>query len=177
MPTFIRLLLIPAVVAAFHAARVEAVAADGPTGEQIYKTLCATCHGPTGQGDNKHYPQPLTGDRSVRELAEYIDKTMPEKEPEKCVGEDARKVAEYIHGAFYSPIAQARIRPPRIELSRLTVRQYRNSISDLIGSFRATESWTSERGLRAEYFKTRRQRKEDRAFERTDPVVSFDFLK
>ena len=174
MPTFIRLLVIPAVIVTFHAARLPA-AADGPTGEQIYKTLCATCHGATGQGDNKHYPQPLAGDRSVRELAEYINKTMPEKEPEKCVGEEARKVAEYIHGAFYSPIAQARIRPPRIELSRLTVRQYRNSISDLIGSFRGAETWTNERGLRAEYFKTRRQRKEDRAFERTDPVVSFDF--
>ncbi len=173
MPTFIRLLMISAFLLVFHATRLQA--ADGPTGEQIYKTLCATCHGATGQGDNKHYPQPLAGDRSVRELAEYIDKTMPEKEPEKCVGEEARKVAEYIHGAFYSPIAQARIRPPRIELSRLTVRQYRNSISDLIGSFRGTETWTNERGLRAEYFKTRRQRKEDRAFERLDPVVSFDF--
>ena len=53
--------------------------AESPTGEQIYKQLCASCHGASGEGDNKHYPQPLTGDRSVLELAEYIDKTMPEK--------------------------------------------------------------------------------------------------
>jgi len=150
-------------------------AAEGPSGQEIYKNLCASCHGASGEGDNKHYPQPLIGDRSVLELAEYIDKSMPEKEPEKCVGEDARKVAEYIHGAFYSPIAQARIKPPRIELSRLSVRQYRHSIADLIGSFRNSEPWTNERGLQAEYFKTRRQRREDRAFERIDPVVSFDF--
>lgn len=149
--------------------------AEGPTGEQIYKTMCASCHGAKGEGDNKHYPQPLTGDRSVLELTEYIDRTMPEKEPEKCVGEDARRVAEYIHGAFYSPIAQARIKPPRIELSRLTVRQYQNSVADLIGSFRANEAWTNERGLRAEYFKTRQQRREERAIERIDPIVSFDF--
>jgi hypothetical protein len=150
-------------------------AEDLPRGEQIYRKLCANCHGARGEGDNNHYPQPLIGDRSVLELTEYIDKTMPEKEPEKCVGEDARHVAEYIHGAFYSPIAQARLKPPRIELSRLTVRQYRNSIADLIGSFRGNEGWTNERGLRGEYFKTRRQRREDRAFERIDAVVSFDF--
>jgi hypothetical protein len=148
---------------------------DGPTGETIYKTLCASCHGASGQGDNDHYPQPLTGDRSVRELADYIDKSMPEKSPEKCVGDDARRVAEYIHGAFYSPIAQARIKPPRIELSRLTVRQYRNSVTDLLGSFRTIEPWTTERGLRAEYFKTRRQNRDSRAFDRVDPVISFDF--
>lgn len=152
------------------------IAADGPTGEQIYKTLCANCHGAKGEGDNKHYPQPLTGDRSVLELAEYIDKSMPEKQPEKCVGEDARQVAEYIHSAFYSPIAQARLRPPRIELSRLTVRQYRNSVADLLGSFRGADTnWTNDRGLKAEYFKTRRQRREDRALERVDPIVRFDF--
>ena len=151
------------------------LAANGPTGEQIYKQICAACHGANGEGDNQHYPQPLAGDRSVLELAEYIDKSMPEKSPEKCVGEEARQVAEFIHGAFYSPIAQARLRPPRIELSRLTVRQYRHSIADLVGSFRSSDAWTTERGLRAEYFKTRRQRREDRVVERIDPVVSFNF--
>jgi hypothetical protein len=39
----------------------------------------------------------------VHSLAKLIDKTMPEDEPEKCVGEDARKVAAYIYDAFYSP--------------------------------------------------------------------------
>ncbi|MDB5342327.1 MAG: cytochrome c [Schlesneria sp.] len=150
-------------------------AAEGPSGEQIYKTLCASCHGATGEGNNKHYAQPLTGDRSVLELTEYIDRTMPEDDPGKCVGEDARRVAEYIHGTFYSPIAQARIKPPRIELARLTVRQYQNSIADLIGSFRGNETWTNERGLRGEYFKSRQQRREERAIERIDPIVSFDF--
>lgn len=150
-------------------------AADGQSGEQIYKSLCSNCHGQNGEGDNRHYPQPLFGDRSVLELADYIEKSMPEKEPEKCVGEDARRVAEYIHSAFYSPIAQARLKPPRIELSRLTVRQFRYSVADLLAGFRGGETWTTERGLRGEYFKSRRQRREDRAFERIDPVVSFDF--
>lgn len=154
---------------------VSAMGADGATGEQVYRQHCASCHGASGEGDNKNYPQPLTGDRSIQELAEYIEKTMPDKAPEKCVGEEARRVAEYIHSTFYSPIAQARIKPPRIELARLTVRQYRNSIADLIGSFRSNEAWTVERGLRAEYFKTRRQRREDRVLERIDPNVDFHF--
>lgn len=171
MPSFFSC---PTIVSAVFVATLS-FAAEKPSGEEIYKKLCANCHGVQGEGDNNHYPQPLAGDRSILELAEYIDKSMPEKEPEKCVGEDARKVAEYIHGAFYSPIAQARIKPPRVELARLTVRQYQNSVADLFGSFRNTETWTTERGLRGEYFKTRRQRREDRAFERIDPVVDFNF--
>lgn len=150
------------------------VGCAGPSGEEIYRTLCASCHGASGEGTNDQYPQPLIGDRSIRELADYIDKTMPEKEPQKCVGEDARKVAEYMHGAFYSPIAQARIRPPRIDLSRLTVRQYRNSVADLVGSFRRSEPWTSQRGLTGEYFHSRRRRGE-RVLSRIDPIVDFQF--
>lgn len=151
------------------------MAADGKTGEQIYRQLCASCHGANGEGDNDHYPQPLAGDRSVGELAKYIEKSMPEKEPEKCVGEDARQVAAYIHDAFYSPIAQARIKPPRMELARLTVRQYRQSVADLFGSFRGSSQWNQDRGLKGEYFKNRRMRNEERAFERIDPVVKFDW--
>jgi hypothetical protein len=150
------------------------VADDGKTGEQIYRQLCAKCHGAMGEGDNEHYPQPLAGDRSVSELARYIDKSMPENEPEKCDAEESRRVAAYIYDAFYSPIAQARIKPPRIELARLTVRQYRQSLADLVGSFRGTTQWGSERGLKGEYFKNRRMRNEDRAFERIDSVVKFD---
>lgn len=150
-------------------------ARDVRTGEQIYQQRCASCHGAQGEGDNEHYPQPLAGDRSVGELARYIEKSMPDKDPVKCVGEDARRVAVYIHDAFYSPIAQARIKPPRMELARLTVRQYRQSVADLFGSFRGSSQWNHERGLKGEYFKNRRMRNEERAFERVDPVVKFDW--
>lgn len=170
-----RILSVPAVILLICGSPCLGISADKPTGAEIYKSLCASCHGVSGEGDNKHYAQPLLGDRSVLELSEYIEKTMPEDAPEKCVGEDARKVAEFIHSTFYSPIAQARIKPPRIELSRLTVRQYRQSVADLIGSFRGSDEWTADRGLRAEYYKSRRQRREDRAIERIDQVVNFDF--
>ena len=73
---------------------------------------------------------------------------MPDDDPGTCVGEDAEKVAAYIHDAFYSKTAQARNKPARIELSRLTVRQYQNTLADLIGSFRGPRSGTAARAAR-----------------------------
>jgi cytochrome c553 len=148
--------------------------AEGPTGEQIYRQKCASCHGASGEGSDE-YPRVLAGDRSVSQLARLIEKTMPEDAPGECVGEDARRVAAYIHETFYSKAAQSRVTPPRIELSRLTVRQYRNAVADLVGSFRAPGQSDDRRGLRAEYFKSRRFRDRDRAIDRIDPEVRFDF--
>lgn len=143
-------------------------------GAKIYQNTCAACHGEKGEGTDV-YKSPLIGDLSVSELAAYISKTMPEGSPEDCVGDDAQAVAQYIHDAFYSPIAQARNRPARIELSRLTVRQYRQALADLIGGFRPPASWDRQRGLQGEYFTTRQFQRNRRAFERVDPVVNFDF--
>lgn len=144
------------------------------TGEAIYAKHCASCHGAKGEG-SKQYKKPLVGDLSIGQLAKYIDESMPEEDPDLVVGEDARKVAEYLHEAFYSPTAQARNRPPRVELVRLTVGQYRNSVSDLVGSFRPGPQTPEFKGLRGEYFKGRRFRNEDRIVDRTDPTVAFDF--
>ena len=166
------LALAAAIVLAPHSLRAEETKL---TGEQIYKTQCASCHGKAGEGVEDKYSDPLVGDRSVAELTTIIEKTMPEDAPEKCVGEDAKKVAAYIHDAFYSPLAQARNKPARIELSRLTVRQYQNAVSDLVGSFRPAEQWGDERGLRGEYYKGRRFRDRERVIQRTDPEVKFDF--
>src|SRR5205085_6438814 len=69
-----------------------------------------------------------------------------------------------------------RNRPPRIELSRLTVRQYQNTLADLIGSFRSSAKWDAERGLHGEYYKARRRRSNgERLIERVDAEISFDF--
>src|SRR6478752_6997625 len=106
-----------------------------PTGAQIYKEMCARCHGAKGEGTKK-YAHPLTGDWSVARLASVIDRTMPEDDPDKLDAAGSKRVAEFIYDAFYSPVAQAKLSPPRVELARLTVKQYRNAIADLIGSFR-----------------------------------------
>src|SRR5262245_36566759 len=118
------------------AAAGSCLSAAERTGQQIYKDLCARCHGPNGEGTDENYPDRLMGDLSIGQLAKVIDKTMPYKAPEKCSAEESQLVAAYIHDAFYSPIAQDRNRPARIELARLTVRQYQNAVTDLIGSFR-----------------------------------------
>jgi hypothetical protein len=111
----------------------------------------------------------------MAQLVRYIAKSMPEDDPGTCVGEDAEKVAAYIYDAFYSKTAQARNKPARIELSRLTVRQYRNAVADLVGTFRTPGRWEDQRGLKAEYFKSRRFRNSDRVIERIDPGIQFDF--
>jgi hypothetical protein len=153
----------------------KAAAADARTGEQIYRQQCASCHGAKGEGSEEH-KRPLMGDRSVAQLARFIAKSMPKDAEKKCTGEDAQKVAVYIYEAFYSKTAQARNKPPRIELSRLTVRQYRQAATDLIGTFRSPAQLDNQRGLKGEYFKSRRLgRGSERVLERVDPVVQFDF--
>ncbi len=173
MPHLLRLLLAVLLLTALIGAPA-AQAADPKTGEQIYRQQCASCHGAMGEGTKKH-TTPLTGDHSTIELARIVDKTMPEDDPTLCAGADAAKVAAYIHETFYSPVAQARLKPARIELSRLTVRQYQNSISDLIASFRAEQKSDDRQGLHGEYFRSRQFKANERAIDRVDPQISFDF--
>src|SRR5205823_14948183 len=118
----------------------EAVAADTRTGEQIYRQRCVKCHGASGEGTEDDYPNRLVGNKSVAQLTRFIAKKMPKDSPQKCDNEEAQKVAAYIYDKFYSDAAQERNKPPRIELARLTVRQYRNAVADLIGSFRTATS-------------------------------------
>src|SRR5262245_14611209 len=151
-------------------------AAAEKNGQQIYAEMCAKCHGKNGEGTDEEYPERLVGELSVGELARLIDKTMPYQHPEKVNAEESRLVSTYIHDAFYSPIAQERNRPARIELSRLTVRQYQNSVSDLVGSFfRSSGPVDQQHGLKAEYYKGRRFRPDDKVEEQLDEQVNFDF--
>ncbi|MFO0926762.1 MAG: DUF1592 domain-containing protein [Gemmataceae bacterium] len=148
--------------------------AQEPSGEQLFKTQCARCHGPKGEG-TKRYQKHLEGDRSVAQLSSLIHKTMPEDGPGTLSEPEAKAVAAFVFDSFYSPLARARNRPARIELARLTVRQYRNAVADLVGSFRWQPAWGKERGLKAEYFRNRRFSPRDRVLERIDPQVAFDF--
>ncbi|MFT5127256.1 MAG: hypothetical protein ACI8W8_000857 [Rhodothermales bacterium] len=121
-------------------------------GKLIYERLCTECHGPNGEPVKDYTDEALTGNRDLRSLAERITKTMPEDEEDKCVGEDAKAVAEYIFHAFYSLEARARNTPARVEVARLTVPQFRNSIADLVIGFRPEIRVGEERGLKADYF-------------------------
>ncbi|MEI8071274.1 MAG: DUF1592 domain-containing protein [Planctomycetota bacterium] len=144
-------------------------------GLNVYRNHCQRCHGENG-GGTKVFAKPLIGDRSISHLAALIDETMPEDDPSLVTGLAAQQVAEYIHGAFYSAIAQDRNRPARLELSRLTVRQYQNTVADIVGSFgRRDPGIPAGRGLRGEYFRGRDFNTLSRVLEQIDPQVSFDF--
>jgi Protein of unknown function (DUF1592)/Protein of unknown function (DUF1588)/PA14 domain len=76
---------------------------------------------------------------------------------------------------FYSKEAQARNKPPRVELSRLTVRQYRNAVADLVGTFRGPAPADDKHGLARSYFRGRRNQGGPQVEGRIDPEVRFDF--
>lgn len=143
------------------------------TGEQIYRLKCASCHGAKGEG-TKFYQKPLAGQQSVVQLTRFIGQSMPPG-PKPCGTEESKRVAGYIYDAFYSPIAQSRNRPARVELARLTVRQYQNALTDLIGSFREIKPMETPKGLRAEYFKSRNFSNGERVIDKVDSTVNFDF--
>ena len=50
------------------AALAPRAAAEGRTGEQIYRKQCASCHGANGEGTDEFYPHPLVGDKTVERL-------------------------------------------------------------------------------------------------------------
>lgn len=150
--------------------------ADAPlTGEEIYREQCTRCHGHNGEGVADKYDEPLFGDRSVESLAKLISRTMPEDRDKKCAGEEAAKVARYIYDAFYSPQARARVNPPKIQLSRLTVRQHQNTVADLFGTFRTGNSLGERRGLEGQYYNARNFNGDKKAFERLDGRIEFNF--
>ncbi len=164
-----------------------------PSGAVIYEKTCAECHGKKGEGVHGKYDDPLAGTRSLPALTRLISKTMPEGKEGTCVGADAEAVAAYIFDAFYSPTAQAKLRPVQESLSRLTVAQYQNSVADLLGRFRPgfDRAQSAERGLRGFYSgfaiptpeeaaealakkKERKDRKQEK-FERVDSKIAFQF--
>jgi mono/diheme cytochrome c family protein len=153
--------------------------AEPPTespGLAIYREHCLRCHGENGAG-TAEVPAALVGDRSVNQLADYIHDTMPEDDPEAVAGEAARAVAAAIHETFYSAVARDRNRPARVELARLTNRELRNTLADLVRSFRGgIPRDDGRRGLVGEYFSgSNFDRGKGLVFERIDPGVAFDF--
>jgi len=152
-------------------------------GEVVYRDDCMRCHGPVGQGVAGKADEPLVGEKSIASLAKYIAREMPENDPGTLSLADATASAEYIHKAFYSAEARARNHPPRIELAHLTVRQYRESIADLLGSLRNATSATESGGLAGVYRerperdpkKPDQNRPEVTFKQQVDPVIDFDF--
>ncbi|GBL29790.1 anti-sigma-I factor RsgI3 [Opitutia bacterium] len=151
-------------------------------GEVVYREDCMRCHGPVGQGVAGKADEPLVGEKSVASLAKYIAREMPENDPGTLSAADATASAEYIYQAFYSAEARARNHPPRIELAHLTVRQYRESIADLLGSLRGAVTTTESGGLAGSYrglpdgdTTNVSAKNEIKLVDRVDPTLDFDF--
>jgi len=151
------------------------------SGEVVYREECLRCHGPMGQGVAGKSDEPLVGEKSVAYLAKYVAKEMPEDDPGSLSTAEALASAQYIHQAFYSAEARARNNPPRLELAHLTDRQYRESITDLLGSFRRGNTTNEAGGLAAVYRglkdgdSTNTDKNEAKFLERVDATVDFDF--
>jgi cytochrome c553 len=160
--------------ALFLASLAPAAAADLKAGEKLYREHCVRCHGANGEGTKK-YPQQLGSEKSLDVLSKLVDKTMPEDDPDKLDAAQSADVSAYMFEAFYSPAAQARLKPARVELSRLTVAQYRNSVADVIGGFRGQVKLDDKHGLRGEYFSARGFDGRKRIIDRIDPELKFDF--
>jgi hypothetical protein len=152
-------------------------AADSrPNGSDVYRQMCAKCHGRNGEGVKGKYSDPLRGDRTLEKLTRYIERNMPDDDPGKCVGPDAAAVATYIYDAFYSRDARLKKNPPRVELVRLTNRQYVNTVADLLKHFTGSDSPVgAERGLRATYYRVKDFDDDKKALDRVDRGVDFDF--
>lgn len=165
----------PLPAAATPAAPSSEAIADFSEGAAIYTAKCASCHGAEGEGVPGKYASALVGDRPVSDLAETIDQTMPEEDPSQCTGEEAHKVAEYIHHTFYSEIAQARRRPARVDMARMTIAQYRNAVIDLVNSFTWTSRIGDGRGLLVSYFNSRGFNPRNRAEEGIDHEIHFNW--
>ena len=152
-------------------------------GEVVYRQDCMSCHGPVGQGVAGKADEPLVGEKSIASLAKYIAREMPENDPGTLSLADVTASAEYIHKAFYSGEARASNHPPRIELAHLTVRQYRESIADLLASLRNATATTETGGLAGTYRerperdpkKPDQNRPEVTYKQQVDPVIDFDF--
>ena len=143
-------------------------------GEAVYARQCLSCHGKGGKGA-----------RSIRTRwwATSRFSNCPSTSPRRCptttpTPAPATRLGRWRNtstAAFYSNVARARNQPARIELSRLTVRQYQNAVCDLIGWGRGAMVWDGPKGLQAQYYKTKRRKKDDRLAEQVDPTVEFDF--
>lgn len=145
-------------------------------GRTAYTTHCVRCHGKQGEG-TKEYAHPLVGNRSLEQLTRYVARKMPEDAPGTLTPAESESVSRFIFDAFYSPEAQARIKAPRLELSRLTASEYRNALADVVGSVRPGKGTQtdSKPGLRGEYFTRDGKRNRTRVETKIEPTMKFDF--
>jgi hypothetical protein len=152
-----------------------AIGLAGETGAELFEKRCASCHGAHGEGTPHEYPQALSADRPVAQLARFIARAMPADAPGTCRADEAERLAAYIHEAFSSEATPTRAQTPHLGVTRLTVGQYRNAVADLTASFRTPLPRDDARGLLGDYYTMKPDREHKRVMQRLDPEIRFDF--
>ncbi len=144
-------------------------------GKDVFMERCAKCHGREGQGVKGKYGDPLEGNLTLAKLTRYIERNMPDDDPGSCTGKEAEAVGRFVYDSFYSRTARAGKHPAKIDLVRLTNKQYLTTVADLLIQFGGTEPAPGmEHGLKAIYHNSRHL-DEKTAFERIDRKVDFDW--
>ena len=105
------------------------------SGKKLYTQHCAECHGEKGEGVEDEFSKPLVGDWPLEKLTDYVTKTMPDYDPEVVTGKEAQAVSKFVFDSFYKKPELFR-KESRIQLARLTNRQFKQSIADLLLSLK-----------------------------------------
>ena len=149
---------------------------DHSVGRNLFLKHCAECHGERGEGVEDEYSKPLVGDWSIQKLIDYVDETMPDYDPELVTGKQAETISRYIYDSFYQK-PELFSKKEKIQLSRLTNRQFRQSVADLFSQFEGQPDLrNSENGLKGQYFKAEGMNKrKEKIAERSDSMINFDF--
>ena len=154
------------------------VIAEPLDGKKLYIQHCAECHGEQGEGVEDEYSKPLIGDWPVIKLIYYVDKTMPDYDPDLVKGKEAEAISQFIFETFYQK-PELFQKDSKIQLARLTNRQFRQSVSDLFAQFMGTPKIDAYKaGLRGKYYNAEGMNKKKKMHsERVDPKIAFDFGK
>ena len=145
-------------------------------GKKLYAQNCAECHGEQGEGVEDEYSKPLIGDWPVSKLIHYVDKTMPDYDPDLVKGKEAEAISRFVFKTFYQK-PEFFQKDSKIQLARLTNRQFRQSVADLFAQFMGTPRiYEYKTGLKGKYYNAEGMNKKKKMHtERVDPKISFDF--
>jgi hypothetical protein len=146
------------------------------TGKSLYANQCAECHGERGQGVEDEYSKPLVGDWPLEKIIRYVDKTMPDYDPKLIQGKDAELVSKFIFESFYQK-PELYQKDSKVQLSRLTNRQFRQSLADLFSHFEGQPKIQNRvHGLRGKYYNAKgMNKKKTIKLEQIDGKIDFNF--
>ncbi len=145
-------------------------------GKELYAQYCAECHGQGGEGVEDEFSKPLVGDWPLQKLTDYIGKTMPDYDPDEVKGQDAELVSRFIYQSFYQKPELFR-KESKIQLARLTNRQYRQSVTDLFAQFEGQPVLSKPvQGLKGKYYDAEGMNKRKKMHaEQIDPFINFNY--